>query len=80
VSAAVPNPDVRRELARIAETIEAALEHHRATDTAVATRALGPVKASPLSVRLEFAAKGLRHLLAHDYPNTDPNPNPTKDY
>lgn len=72
----IPNPDVRRELVRIAETIEAALEHHRASDTAAATRALGPVKPAPLTIRLEFAAKGLRHMLAHDYPN----PNQTKDY
>ncbi|MFI9381235.1 hypothetical protein [Kutzneria sp. NPDC052558] len=78
MSAAIPNPDVRRELLRVAEAIEAAWEHHRAADTVAATRALGPVKPSPLTVRLEFASKGLRHLLAHDYPDTDANP--TKDY
>jgi hypothetical protein len=76
VTAGIPNADVRRELARVAEVIEAALEHHRAADTVAATRALGPIKPAPLTIRLDFAAKGLRHLLAHDYP--DPQDRPTR--
>ncbi|MEV6609899.1 hypothetical protein [Kutzneria sp. NPDC051319] len=70
-AAGMSDPDVRRELVRVAETVEHALAHHRARDQAAATLSLGAAKPAPLTLRLEFAAKGLRALLAHEYP--DPN-------
>ncbi len=61
--------DARRELATVLDTLRSTLRHHQLRDEAAAVMLSRPVVYSPLTVRLEFATKGLAALLRHDFPN-----------
>jgi hypothetical protein len=61
-------PDIGGELRTVLSTIEDALAHHRYSDQA-AGALYGNEVTTPLTVRLEFAAKGLSALIRHEFPD-----------